>query len=64
MAKTKELSLTLGIKLNLGNYQSAHVEVAQTVELEPGEDVATAYAALRTDVVNRLNTEAQMWKTA
>jgi hypothetical protein len=41
-----EITATYGGKLNLGDYNSAHVEISLTALLDEGEDAATASAAL------------------
>ena len=38
MAKTKELRFTVSITVNLGNYESARLEVGESIDLEEGDD--------------------------
>lgn len=42
----REITVTYGGKLNLGDYNSAHVEISITGMLNDGEDAADATAAL------------------
>ncbi len=42
----REITVTYGGKLNLGDYNSAHVEVSLTGLLDAGEDAQAATAAL------------------
>lgn len=42
----REITVTYGGKLNLGDYNSAHVEASLTALLDEGEDAETATAAL------------------
>jgi len=44
----REITVTYGGKLNLGDYNSAHVEISITGMLNDGEDAADATAALFT----------------
>ena len=44
----REITVTYGGKLNLGDYNSAHVEISITGVLNDGEDAADATAALFT----------------
>ena len=41
----REITVTYGGKLNLGDYNSAHVEISITGVLNDGEDAADATAA-------------------
>ena len=45
--KLTAIAVTYGRKHNLGNYNSAHVEVSLWADLEEGEDVAAATLELR-----------------
>lgn len=44
--KIKEISVTYGGKLNLGDYNSAHIEATATAEIEEGEDYQACLKAL------------------
>lgn len=46
----KEVTVTYGGKLNLGDYNSAHVEVSLTALADEGETVAEVAGALFTEV--------------
>lgn len=43
----KTISVTYGRKMNLGDYNSAHVELSLWADLEEGDDEIKAAAALR-----------------
>lgn len=45
--KLKTISTTYGRKMNLGDYNSAHVEISLWADLEDGDDAASATDALR-----------------
>ena len=45
--KLTTISATYGRKLNLGDYNSAHIEMALWADLEEGDDPAAAATALR-----------------
>lgn len=44
--KIREISVTYGGKLNMGDYNSAHIEMTATALLEPEENEAEAIVAL------------------
>lgn len=44
--KVREITVTYGGKLNLGDYNSAHVEVSLTALLDEGETAEAVSAAL------------------
>lgn len=44
--QVREITATYGGKLNLGDYNSAHVEISLTALLDEGEDASAAAAAL------------------
>lgn len=56
--KVTEITVTYGGKLNLGNYNSAHIEVSATALLDAGECVDVATAQLLTQVKAEVRTHA------
>lgn len=56
--KIKEISFSRGASLNMGNYNSAKVDVWAKVEVEEGEDPEAAYAALREWIHRKTREEA------
>lgn len=55
--KLKTISTTYGRKLNLGDYNSVHIEMSLWADLEDGDDEAIAADALRTMARNQVMTE-------
>lgn len=53
-----QISATYGGKLNLGDYNSAHLELTLTAVLEPGEDPAQAQGALFDEARNQVRAKA------
>ena len=51
------VSATYGRKINLGDFNSAHVEISLWAELEEGDDEATAAEALRQMARNQVALE-------
>lgn len=47
--KVKEVSITYGGKLNLGDYNSAHIEITLSAILEDGDNHDEVIRALRKD---------------
>lgn len=57
--KIREISVTYGGKLNLGDYNSAHIEMTATALLEAEENEAEAIAALLATVQAPVQAEAR-----
>jgi len=55
--KLKAISATYGRKVNLGDYNSAHIEMSLWADLEEGDDPASAAEALRQMARNQVMTE-------
>jgi hypothetical protein len=55
--KLKTVSATYGRKHNLGDYNSAHVEISLWADLEDGDDEAAAADALRQMARNQVMAE-------
>lgn len=55
--KLKTISTTYGRKMNLGDYNSVHIEMSLWADLEEGEDEAAAAEALRTMTRNQVMAE-------
>ena len=55
--KLRTISTTYGRKLNLGDYNSDHIEMSLWADLEEGDDEATAAYALRQMARNQVMTE-------
>ncbi len=55
--KLKTISTTYGRKMNLGDYNSAHVEISLWADLEESDDEALATDALRTMARNNVMQE-------
>ena len=53
----KTISVTYGRKMNLGDFNSLHVEASLWADLEQGDDEAIAAEALRTMARNQVGTE-------
>ena len=54
MARTKEMSFSIGMKINTGNYSNISFDVAETVELDKADDPAAVYNDLRARCIKRL----------
>ncbi len=59
----REITVTYGGKLNLGDYNSAHVEISITGVLNDGEDAADATAALFTQAKVAVRDQAAYART-
>lgn len=46
MAKTKELKYSVCLTINLGNYESAKIEVGESIDIEDGDDVKKEMARM------------------
>lgn len=57
--RIKELTVTWGGKINLGNYNSAHMEMTASAILDPGEDEKEATAQLWETVQESVRAEAR-----
>lgn len=55
MARIKQMRLSLGSTVNLGNFNSARVDVDMMVELAEGEDPAAAWGLLKRQVRGRID---------
>lgn len=55
--KPEKITINKSITVNLGNYQSARIEASLTVELEPGENWASAAIRLGAMVGTIINAE-------
>lgn len=58
MAQIKTVSVTYGRKLNLGDYNSANVEISIWAELEDGDNEADVTAALWEMAKNNVKAQA------
>lgn len=58
MAKTKMLGCTIGMTMNVGNFESLKLELSEHVVLEEGDDREKEQTSLRIRVQKRLDTEA------
>jgi hypothetical protein len=56
--KVTEITVTYGGKLNLGNYNSAHIEVSATALLDEGEHLDEATAQLLAQVKTEVRVHA------
>ncbi len=54
MGQVKEITITKGFTINLGNYQSKKIEVGMTLCLGLDEDIPTAYAWVISQLDNQL----------
>lgn len=59
-----KVAVTYGRKFNLGDYESAHIEISLWADLEEGDDEAAATEALREMARNHVMAEAARVKTA
>ncbi len=57
--QVREITATYGGKLNLGDYNSAHIELTATALLDTDEDAATASAALFAIVKTQVRAQAR-----
>lgn len=57
MAKLTNVEVTYGRKMNLGDFNSSHVEITLNAELEPGDDEAAVTEALRQMARNNVMAE-------
>ena len=57
--RTKELSFAVGATINLGNFNSARVDVSEVIELDKGDDVELEYSRLKERVAKRLDQEVK-----
>lgn len=62
MAKTKELRCFLALTVNLGNYESAKIEVGEIVELEEDDDPKRELARLLKRTESTVEEEAKKLK--
>lgn len=62
MSRVKEVHYTVSVTVNLGNYESAKVELAEYIELESGDNVDTEKKELIKRVTARAETEARRIK--
>ena len=60
--RAKEISVCYGGKLNLGDYNSVHIEATVTALLEDGDTVEAATAELFEDVKSAVRAQAQALK--
>jgi len=58
MAKLKDVTVTYGRKMNLGDFNSAHVELTVNAELEDGDDVDATMRSLWAMVTNNVKAKA------
>ena len=58
MAKLTEVTVTYGRKMNLGDFNSAHVELTASATLEDGDDVDATMRALWEMVTNNVKAKA------
>jgi hypothetical protein len=58
MAQIKEVTVTYGRKINLGDFNSAHVELTVNAELEDGDDIDATMRALWEMVTNNVRAKA------
>lgn len=55
----KEISVTYGGKINMGDYNSAHIEATASALLEPGESETDALRSLMETVQDAVRVEAR-----
>jgi len=55
----REITATWGGKINMGDYNSAHLELTATALLDPGEDEAEAISQLWQTVQESVRVEAR-----
>lgn len=61
MSKTQSITVTLGRKINIGNYEMLSVEVSETVILDKDEtESRDACRALAKDVMSQLRTQSKI----
>lgn len=58
MAKIKDVTVTYGRKINLGDFNSAHVELTVNAELEDGDDADATMRGLWQMVTNNVKAKA------
>lgn len=58
MAEIKTISVTYGRKFNLGDYNSAHIEISMWADLEAGDDPDEVTEALYTDAKRHVKAQA------
>ena len=58
MAKLTEVTVTYGRKMNLGDFNSAHVELTASATLEDGDDVDATMRALWEMATNNVKAKA------
>lgn len=59
MAKTKELKFLVSLTVNLGNYESAKIEIGESIDIEDGDDPADEMAQMVKRVKRVANKEAE-----
>ena len=59
MAKINEIRISMGRTINLGNYESARVDVEAAARLDESDDVPLEYERLKLYVYNRMEEQAQ-----
>ena len=58
MAKLTEVTVTYGRKMNLGDFNSAHVELTVSATLEDGDDIDATMRALWEMATNNVKAKA------
>ncbi len=55
--KIRKISITFGRTINLGNFESARIDIHMEADREEGDDIEDAYSDLRAEVEDRLAAE-------
>lgn len=58
--RTREIAVSIGATINMGNYENVKPVVSITMELDEGDNVQEAYKAAWTIVTEQLR---QQWKS-
>lgn len=57
--KIKQITVTLGRTLNLGNYESARMDVGVTVDLDPDDNPSEVFEATYKTAKEKLNSKIE-----
>lgn len=52
--KVKSVTVSMGVTVNLGNYESFRMDVSEEIEIYEGEDPEEAYASARDNLRKKI----------
>jgi len=55
--KIKKIEISLGRTINLGNYESARIDICMGAVMENGDDIDETYHELRHEIERKLSAE-------